>query len=211
MSHSSTRINYNRLSRWYDWLSGTEKQFSDIGAQMLKIQSGENVLEIGFGTGRNLVTLAYSLAEGGSVYGIDLSEGMIKVARKTMIRNRISNCLNLVQGDGVKLPFTTGFFNAIFISFTLELFIEPEITIVLNECKRVLCNNGRLAIVSLMKKDSLAVHIYDWIHNRLPSIVDCRPIPVDRDLTISGFELVETMQKDLWGLPIVMILAMKHD
>lgn len=210
MNHSTARINYNRMSRWYDWFASSEKQFTEIGLLMLNVQPGEKVLEIGFGTGRGLVALAHSACETGKVYGIDLSDGMFQVANENISRAGLSSRIELRLGDAANLPYEDDFFDAIFISFTLELFAAPEIPLVLCECKRVLLEDGRLGVVALEKKDCRAIRIYEWFHARMPSLVDCRPINVRRIIEAAGFEPVEAREKAMWGLPIEIITAKKH-
>jgi demethylmenaquinone methyltransferase/2-methoxy-6-polyprenyl-1,4-benzoquinol methylase len=210
MNHSTARINYNRLSRWYDWFASSEKQYTEIGLHMLNVKPGEKVLEIGFGTGQGLVALADSTGETGKVYGIDLSAGMFRVANGKISRAGLSSRIDLRLGDATNLPFEDYFFDAIFISFTLELFNTSEIPVVLGECKRVLLEDGRLGVVALEKKDCRAVKIYEWFHARLPSLVDCRPIYVRSIIEEAGFEAVEAREKAMWGLPVKSIIARKH-
>ena len=73
------RHNYNRLAKWYDSFAGSEEQLTNIGIQMLDVQPGEVVLEIGCGTGHAMVGFA---GKGGKVLGIDISEKMLKMARR---------------------------------------------------------------------------------------------------------------------------------
>jgi ubiquinone/menaquinone biosynthesis C-methylase UbiE len=210
MNHSATRINYNRLSCLYDWFASSEKRCTQTGLRMLNVQPGEKVLEIGFGTGHGLVTLARSVNETGKVYGIDQSDGMFQVAKKIISRAGLSGRIELRLGDAVDLPFEDGFFDAIFISFTLELFAMPEIPLVLAECKRVLLEDGRLGLVALEKKDCRAVRIYEWFHTRFPSLVDCRPIHVRRTIEAAGFDPIAVREMVMWGLPVDIIIAKKH-
>jgi len=210
MNHSAIRINYDRMSRFYDLFTGSEKQFTELGLQMLNIQPGEIVLEIGFGTGQSLIALAHSASETGKVHGIDLSAGMFQVANEKVSRAGLSSRIDLQLGDATRLPFRDDLFDAIFISFTLELFDASEIPLVLGECKRVLHEDGRLGVVALEKKECLAVIIYEWFHARLPSIVDCQPIYVRRLIEAAGFEPVNVMEKAMWGLPVEIITARKH-
>lgn len=205
----AARTVYDRMSRWYDLFTGSEKYLTEIGLRMLNVQTGEKVLEIGFGAGQGLVALAHSAGETGKVYGIDLSEGMFQVAQVKIARAGLSSRVELHLGDAANLPFGDDFFDAIFISFTLELFDTPEIPLVLGECKRVLREDGRLGVVAMAKGDGLAVRLYEQGHDRWPSLLDCRPIPASKFAAEAGFQKVETTVKSMWGLPVEIVIARK--
>jgi ubiquinone/menaquinone biosynthesis C-methylase UbiE len=210
VNHSASRTNYNRLSRWYDLFSKPEIKFKDTCLHLLDVHFGEKVLEIGFGTGHNLIDLAYSAGDNGKVFGIDLSEGMFQVATNNISRSKLTSLVNLQQGDAVNLPYKNKYFNAIFTSFTLELFSAEETLRVLEECKRVLCENGRIGIVAMDHKDCLPVKIYNWFHARMPTIVDCHPINLRNIVDKSGFEPIGIIEKSMYGLPVVMLSARKN-
>ncbi len=210
MNHSATRINYNRMSRWYDLISMPEKQFKEAGLRLLDIHPGEKVLEIGFGTGLTLVGLAVSAGTDGKVFGIDLSEGMSVVAQDNIYRAKATNLVNLQQGDAINLPYKNNFFDAIYTSFTLELFDATDTLLVLRECNRVLRENGRIGVVALNHEDRLPVKIYNWFHERVPSIVDCHPIDVRNILETAGFKPIEVIEKAMVGLPVLMLTARKY-
>lgn len=95
------------------------------------------------------------------------------------------------------------------MSFTLELFDTPEIPQVLQQCHTVLHPGGRIAVVSLIKKPSKAVNIYEWFHEKMPTAVDCRPIHAQSDLTDAGFTLQDVTALSMWGLPVEIIVASK--
>ena len=59
---NEARANYNRLSRWYDWIAASEARYRQIGVQALNLQPGERILEIGFGTGSCLLEFARQVA-----------------------------------------------------------------------------------------------------------------------------------------------------
>ena len=203
---------YNRMSRWYDVLTGeSEKKFKDIGLQFLNAQTGETILEIGFGTGKTLLPLARSVGETGKVYGLDISEGMIEVAGNRLRKAGLSARVELKCGDATTLAFPDQSFEAVFLCFTLELFDTPEIPIVLKECQRVLCLGGRLCVVAMSKKDkpNLMTRLYDWSHDKLPNIVDCRPIYAQESMEAVGFKTAEALVMLMWGLPVEMVLAKK--
>ena len=102
------------------------------------MKAGEKILEIGFGTGGSLVSLVQLVGRTGKVYGVDLSTGMFRVAQSKLKKNGILNRVELQCADAVHLPYPDNFFDAVFMSFVLELFDTPELPLVLHECKRVL-------------------------------------------------------------------------
>jgi demethylmenaquinone methyltransferase/2-methoxy-6-polyprenyl-1,4-benzoquinol methylase len=200
------------LSRWYDIVAGSsEKKYRDIGLQKLDAHSGERILEIGFGTGHCILALAHSVGETGKVYGIDLSDGMLAIAQNRVHQAGLSDRVDLRAGDAAALPFAQGEFDGVFMSFTLELFDSPEIPLVLDQCYAALRPGGRLAVVALVKKAGTAVKIYEWVHEKMPVAVDCRPIYAQPALTTAGFSIKDVSPMSMWGLPVEIILATKGE
>lgn len=176
---------------------------------MLNVQTDEKVLEIGCGTGHALLELSKHTGTSGFVVGIDLSRGMIEVTQKRMAATSQERPASLVEGDAVHIPFNRESFNAVFLSFTLELFCESEMYHVLNECHRILKHGGRIGIVSLTKQKKTAVHIYEWFHEHFPILVDCRPIFVQAIVNEAGFHLQQSTTRSMWGLPVEIVVAGK--
>ncbi len=201
---------YNRLSSIYDLLAGSsEKPYREEGLKMLAVQPGEVVLEIGYGTGQALVQLASAVGPLGEVYGIDISPGMWEVARERIAGAGLAHQVALEVGDAAQLPFARDFFDAVFLSFTLELFDTPEIPQVLAECRRVLKSDGRLGVVSLAKagRGNLAVQLYEWAHRQFPKFIDCRPIYVRAALEAAGFSIQGAKKRAMWGLPVTIVVG----
>jgi ubiquinone/menaquinone biosynthesis C-methylase UbiE len=89
----------------------------------------------------------------------------------------------------------------------LELFSDTEIPILLDECHRVLKQEGRLGVVSLAKQDVLSCHLYEWGHERWPVMLDCRPIELRKSLEAGGFRLQAAKVQTMWGLPVEIALG----
>jgi ubiquinone/menaquinone biosynthesis C-methylase UbiE len=117
----------------------------------------------------------------------------------------------LEQGDAASLPFDADSFDAIFISFTLELFDTPEIPVVLAECRRALKSDGRICVVAMTRDahETIPLRIYEWFHQHLPAYVDCRPIYVQSALAAASFQIRDVTRKQMWGLPVDICLAQK--
>jgi demethylmenaquinone methyltransferase/2-methoxy-6-polyprenyl-1,4-benzoquinol methylase len=210
-SKDEARASYDRLSRWYDALSGSsERKYVEMGLQKLGVREGETVLEIGFGTGHALLALARRVGDAGKVYGMDISEGMRAIAQARVEQAGLSDRVELRVGDAAHLLYEAGAFDAIFMSFTLELFDTPEIPVVLHECRRVLRADGRLGVVAMSGQGGgLALRLYEWAHRALPTLVDCRPILVREALEEASFHVVEATRAAMWGLPVEIVVAQK--
>ncbi len=210
-SRLAAKTAYDRLSRWYDLLAGSESMFARTALEMTMVLAGESVLEIGFGTGKSLVQLARQAGPRGLVSGIDLSWGMAKVAAHRIEKEGRTTRMMLCQGDSAALPFPGGQFDVVFMAFTLELFDTPEIPQVLRECRRVLRAGGRMGIVALSQPRhfSLMVAAYEWFHRHFPAAADCRPIPAAACLAAAGFEITASLRRSMWGLPVELLVGRK--
>ena len=202
---------YTKMSRTYDLFAGTfEKKYRDIVLKYLNIKAGEQVLEIGYGTGQSLKQMAKLVGETGKINGLDISFGMLKVAEKRLKKVDLLNRVELKCGDAVSLPYQVDKFDAVFMSFTLELFDTSEIPIVLGEIRRVLKPGGRFGIVSMSKEDgeSILVNLYEWAHRKFPKYADCRPIYVEQFIKDAGFKISVKKSLKLSGLPIEIVIGL---
>jgi deazaflavin-dependent oxidoreductase (nitroreductase family) len=213
-SKEAARRNYDRRSRGYERVEGRfEARLRRAGVDRLAPSAGERILEIGYGTGVEVVQLARAVGVHGHVDGIDLSPGMRDVAQARVSRANLSERVQLAIGDALQLPYPDRAFDALYTSFTLELFDTPELPAVLTECHRVLRAGGRIAVVALALPDRamLMVRAYLGLHQLLPALVDCRPIPIAKLLNDAGFADVNADHRSLIGLPVDIVLARRAD
>lgn len=212
MDHSVARGNYDRLSRWYDLLEGNwERKPRDAALAGLEICPGGSVLEIGCGTGNSLEDLREITTGSGKVFGVDLSMGMLRQAQKRLQPGEIADQIVLAQADAVRLPFRDEFFDIVFLSFTLEVFSQPEIPVVLADCYRVLKPGACLGAVAVSRSGGWRwmVWLYERIHKAFPQVVDCAPIDLGNYLEEAGFSLVSRRTFSLFGIGVEAVTARK--
>lgn len=204
-----TRTFYDRLSGAYDLIAdASEGACREQGLGMLAVQRGERVLEVGFGTGHALAALACASGTAGHVVGIDISSGMLNVARRR-IANAGAHTVSFAIDDARALSFPSAVFDAAFMSFTLELFDAAGIAGVLREVRRVLRPAGRLAVVTMAETAdaNVVVEIYTWLHRHFPHFIDCRPIDAQRHLEDAGFRITDAIHMTIWGLPVAAVVG----
>ena len=137
---------------------------------------------------------------------------MLAIARERLQTEGLNDRVDLHLGDAANLDFIqASSLDGVFMSFTLELFDNPEIPRVLQECHRVLKPGGRLAVVSMTKTDppNVAVRMYEWFHEYMPDYADCRPIFARRALEKNGFQIRDVSHASMWGLPVEIVLGKK--
>jgi len=196
--------NYDRLSNFYDVLSGkAELLIQRKAVAKLKERKIKKLLDIGCGTGRFLVEVRKSAKQVILPVGIDLSFGMCRKASRQ--KNSIA-CAN-----GHTLPFNAAVFDAVTFNFSLEIFPEDCITPLLGECARVLGPDGFICVVSMAKAPGRNVmsSLYLWAHLQFPAVIDCQPISAVQLLGENGFKIIENETCRLWGLPVDIALAKK--
>jgi sugar/nucleoside kinase (ribokinase family)/ubiquinone/menaquinone biosynthesis C-methylase UbiE len=118
---------------------------SDTGQKLIKvvqsgaIQPGENILDLGSGTGVLITELLDY--QPGMLAAVDLSTEMLKILR---LRYAQYSTVLPVTADGCKLPFSAGYFKVIYCHAAFPHF--PDKKEILSELNRVLQSSGRLVI-----------------------------------------------------------------
>lgn len=209
-TRAQTRATYDRIAPFYQALEGRwERKATERGLAALAARPGESVLEIGCGPGVALVDLARAVRPQGLVVGLDLSARMCRIALRRIRRAHLEGVAHVIQGDASALPITGESLDACLMSFTLELFDTPEISEVLYEVRQALRAGGRIGVVALSRAgpDSLGRRLYEWGHDKLPRLLDCRPIYPAARLVEAGFTITSEHRVSLWGLPVDVVVA----
>lgn len=116
------------------------------GAQFLielaALGSEDRVLDVACGTGIVARTAASNGRNSSKVAGLDVSESMLKVARKAS--SELGPAIEWKQADAEDIPFPESAFDVVFCQQGLQFFADRSA--VLREMRRVLAPNGRLAL-----------------------------------------------------------------
>ena len=90
----------------------------------LDIPAGGTVLELGCGTGRNLILTARKYPQA-RLFGLDLSEEMLKTARANIARAGLSDRIRVARGDAAEFEPASLFgetgFDRVFFSYALSM------------------------------------------------------------------------------------------
>jgi len=118
--------------------------------------SGGSVLEIGCGTGRNLIAAGRAWP-GAALFGVDISEAMLETARASMAKASVA--ATLAQGDACDFDpqalFGRATFDRVFISYALSMI--PDWKAALAQAASCVAPGGRLEIVDFGQQDRLPV------------------------------------------------------
>ncbi len=97
----SITAQYDRIAPWYRALSPLfliNPLMRRKAVAAMALRPGDTVLEMGVGSGRNLLYLREAVGPVGAVIGVDLSPGMLAEARKVIAR-RPGAPVELIEAD----------------------------------------------------------------------------------------------------------------
>jgi S-adenosylmethionine-diacylgycerolhomoserine-N-methlytransferase len=115
---------YRRQRHIYDFSRKYYLLGRDRLIAALKPPNGGRVLEIGCGTGRNLIAAARAWPKA-RVCGLDISAEMLKTARASLARHRLGDAVDIAEADAVSFDaaslFATTLFSRVYFSYTLSM------------------------------------------------------------------------------------------
>jgi phosphatidylethanolamine/phosphatidyl-N-methylethanolamine N-methyltransferase len=142
MQESSTKKIYDIHSMFYDATFGRlVKRRIERAIKHMNIADTDRVLDLGIGTG---VSLNY-YPQRGQLFGIDLSAGMLREARKKIRERGLANAC-VFQANALQLPFADNTFDHVFISHVISVVSDPYKLV--QEAQRVCKAGARIVIVN---------------------------------------------------------------
>ncbi len=142
---------FDNIAPKYDFLNhffsmGIDIQWRKKVRKMVHMKNVESILDLATGTG----DLAIALHKPGiSIKGVDISAGMLDVAREKVKAKGLDKDIELILGDAENLPFPDNHFDVITVSFGARNFENLEKG--LKDMLRTLKPDGRIFILEFSK------------------------------------------------------------
>lgn len=164
---------FDSIAPAYDFMNramtlGIDRWWRRVAVKMVGKSQPRRILDVATGTGDFAIGL-YNKIHPQQVVGIDLSQGMLDVARTKVVKHGLQDAITLQQGDCLALPFNDGDFDAVTVAFGVRNF--EHLLQGYEQMHRVLAPGGVLCVVELSTPrnrvvrwfyDLYTLHIIPW-------------------------------------------------
>ena len=155
MDYETINRAYAILSPVYDFLFDKIFYPGRVAAiDLLEIQPGNRVLEVGVGTGLNLPLYSRDC----NVTGIDISKEMLRKAEERVLTLGMVNTKLMVM-DGSKLAFPDDSFDRVIATYVISAVPDPVKTLL--EMRRVCKPSGHLVILNHFKSENPVIGMFE--------------------------------------------------
>ena len=128
--------------------------------------TAQRILDVACGTGDSTISIAKAVAEGSSVIGADISEGMMALVKGKAEKAGVGDRITLQVADGEDLPYGEGSFDRVACAFGIRNFEHKDKG--LEEFRRVLKPGGKAVVLELsVPQNRLVRWAYDLYFTRL--------------------------------------------
>ena len=139
---------YARWAPVYDLVFGALFDRGRQAAIAAAERVGGRILEVGVGTGISLP----SYSPRNRIIGIDLSEAMLRKARRRVVELSLTNVEKLEVMDAEQLSFPDASFDVVVANHVISTVPNPEAA--LDECARMLRPGGEMVLLSRIGADA---------------------------------------------------------
>jgi demethylmenaquinone methyltransferase / 2-methoxy-6-polyprenyl-1,4-benzoquinol methylase len=139
---------FNSIAHRYDFLNhflslGIDHRWRKRLVKLVKPEKPELILDVATGTADLAIELAALKPK--KITGVDISERMLEVGQKKLIKLKLDEIIYLKHTDAEKLPFSDHSFNLVTVAFGVRNFENLQKG--LKEINRVLRDGGSIAVL----------------------------------------------------------------
>jgi len=143
---------------WLDRSERVEEEQPDRALDIIKIQSGSTVADVGAGSGYMSVKMARRVGPTGKVYANDIQPQMIALLQERLAKEKVTNVEPVLAApDDPKLPAST--IDLILMVDVYHEFQQPQI--MLRRMHEALKPGGRLVLLEYRKEDPSIPILYE--------------------------------------------------
>ena len=164
---------FDSIAPAYDFMNramtlGIDRWWRRVAVKMVGKGHPHRILDVATGTGDFALDL-YRKIKPDAIVGVDLSQGMLDVAREKIAKRNLGDVITVQQGDCLALPFEDGDFDAVTVAFGVRNF--EHLLQGYQQMHRVLSPGGVLCVVELSTPrnriirwfyDLYTLHIIPW-------------------------------------------------
>ena len=164
---------FDSIAPAYDFMNramtfGIDRWWRRVAVRMVKRIQPKSILDVATGTGDFAISLCQNIHPE-QVVGIDLSQGMLEVARRKVELRGLHDIITLQQGDCLALPFGDNSFEVVTVAFGVRNF--EHLAQGYEQMCRVLKPGGMLCVIELSTPrnrvvrwfyDLYTLHIIPW-------------------------------------------------
>lgn len=119
------RDTFNSIAGKYDLMNtlmsmGMDNSWRRKTVKTVGAKPGMRMVDVCCGTGKMALELAAAVGPSGHVTGLDFSEEMLNVARKSILDSAYNDRILLLQGDAMDLPFEENSFDGATVGWGLR-------------------------------------------------------------------------------------------
>jgi arsenite methyltransferase len=165
---------------------------------LIDLHPGETVLDLGSGGGIDVLLSARRVGPTGRVYGLDMTDEMLALARDNQQKAGVHNA-EFLKGEIENIPLPDGSVDVIISNCVINL--SPEKDRVLAEAWRVLKPGGRFAVSDIVVRGKVSADIRQSIELWMGCVAGAMEEEEYRErLAEAGFESIEIVPTRIYAL-----------
>lgn len=158
---------FNAIAGRYDLMNslmslGMDKRWRRIAVKRVGAKPGMHILDVCCGTGQLSMEIGNIVGDEGKVTGLDFSQNMLDVAKKSAAQSPNRDNIQFIQGDAMALPFSDNSFDGVTVGWGLRNL--PDLRQGIKEMTRVVKPGGKVVSLDMAKPSLLGFKQVYWLY-----------------------------------------------